>query len=121
MVSHHGIDPNQEPSHAGDDGDFFWFARFEQALVKVLKNGVESCSDNGGHVQDASHVRSSSPNAALPFSCSAVAAHGRHPQQRTNLFAAQRSEFRHKSGEVHGYDGTHASAVDLNLGRLSAI
>ena len=53
FVSEHSVEYSEELAHAGGEGHFFGLASCAETLVEILDDGIESCSDQGSHVQDS--------------------------------------------------------------------
>ena len=101
VVSDHGVEDEEEFSHAGDECDHFALACGDEAFVERADDGVASCSDEGGHVQGVADGDASAAGGSFAAHESGVAVDGRHADELGDLLAVESSEF----GEFGDEDG----------------
>jgi hypothetical protein len=59
VFSEESVEPDEEFSGAGDDGELLGFSAFEESLVKVGDVGVVLTGGDGGHVEGFANASSS--------------------------------------------------------------
>ena len=106
----HGVHDDEELAHAGGEGDLGGFALAAQVRVEGSYDGVASHGRDGSHVERSAHLGAPTPDDALALMLAAVAAEGGHADQRGDLPARERPEFRQQRKE--GGAGERANAGD---------
>ena len=79
----HGIEDDQEFTHAGDQGDFLGLARGHQPLVELPQHRIPPDRHHGGHVESCAHVSPATPNHPFPAPVASVPVQGRYPPRAT--------------------------------------
>ena len=49
-MAKHRIENGKQLVHASNNGDFLFFAGFDQALIEGTNNRIETCCGEGSHV-----------------------------------------------------------------------
>ena len=90
----HGVQDSQQLAHAGYEGDLFWFACSNQAIVEDLDHWVVTRGDQRGHVEHMSHAASTKDGTPTSHDAG-IAIEWRHADERADLAARQPAQLRH--------------------------
>jgi hypothetical protein len=118
VVSHHGIEDDQQFPHAGCQGDLFGFPFGHKTLVEVADHGVVPGSDQGPHVEGGPDGSATAPDHSLSAQCAAVLGQRRNADQRGDLLPVECAQFGKVGQESATDDGTDAgdAAQEVLLG-----
>src|SRR5262249_39758981 len=101
---HHGVEPYQEFSHDGREGKLHGLVGGKEAVVEGFQVRVETDSRHRCHVEHASDVGASAPNASLASALAAVVVEWGDTDERGDLLSVQRSKLGHVTNENPGSD-----------------
>ena len=108
MLLDHGVEDDEELSHAGGEDDLEGFAGFQESCGELLDDGVVSLRGQCGHVEGVSHTGASAGDGACALEFSAVTVVGRESGEGGDLGAVEESEFGKIGDEDGGGDGSDA-------------
>jgi hypothetical protein len=111
----HRIENRDQLSHASDHSDLEEFTVGYEPFVEVSDHGVASGSDQGSHVESATHWGSATANHATAFEGTAVACERGQAHQSRDLFAIESSELGQLSDQGTASDRTDAGRTEENL------
>ena len=89
------VGQDDELSHDGGDGHFFWFTCCDQALVEDLELIIPARRRLGCHIDAVAHDLAAAADMAGTVALPAVASDRCQPGQHASLFAIDRAEFGH--------------------------
>ena len=92
----HGVEHDQQLSHARGEHDLRGFPGRAQALGERANDGIAARRHERAHIEDGADLGAPAPDGARSSPRPAVPIQGGHPHQRGDLFAGQRAEFRQR-------------------------
>lgn len=92
IVLDHGVESDEELSHAGGEDDLGWFACLSEAFGEGMDDGVELGGGKSSHVEHAADGCSSSLNRAFATIGTTVAVEGGESNQGSDLLAVELAE-----------------------------
>src|ERR1700730_10147825 len=85
------VENGEELTETGDDGDFFWSAALNEALIGGFDEGIVPDGDERGHVQDVADAASSAANHAMAAPCARISVEWSDADERGQLAAIERT------------------------------
>lgn len=89
----HGIENDQQLSHAGDQRHLWNFPCCPQPLIGGPDHGIPFCGHQRGHVEHRAHGGTATPDPPPSAETAAVPVQGRDADERRNLFTVQVAKF----------------------------
>ena len=108
VVFEHGVEDDEEFSHAGGDRFFGLFAVGAKSFVEVFDSGIATDGGEGGHVEGVADVKSSAADGAGAGLLAAVVVEGCDTDEGGDLFAIELTEFGQIGKQSHRGDVAHA-------------
>src|SRR5262249_2896258 len=84
-VAQHRIEDDEQPAHAGDEGDLLAFALGEEALIEGGDGGIAANRRERRHVEGVADARAAAGNVPLPTPGAARAREGCHADEGADL------------------------------------
>lgn len=97
----HGVEDDEQFSHAGDDDDFGAFALSFKSVSECSNHRVVPTGSQSGHVQDASYCTATSKDRSGAAELPAVSIERRDSDQRGDLLSVEMPQLR-KLGDQGG-------------------
>lgn len=108
LLFDHGVENDEELSHAGGEDDLEGLASFLESCGEVFDDGVVSLRGECGHVECVSHASASAGDGSGSLKLSAVTIVGCESGEGGDLGAVEESEFGKIGDEDGGGDGSDA-------------
>src|SRR5579863_9021779 len=111
VVFEHGVESDQELSHAGDVDDLEWLAGVFEAFGEGFDDGVRSFCGESRHVEIVPNGFSSAADGALTAKFSAIVIEGSETTQRRDFLSVEFAEFRKFGNEGCGSGGADSGSA----------
>src|ERR1700720_1766241 len=85
------VENGEELTETGDDGDFFWSAALNEALIGGFDEGIVPDGDERGHVQEVAGAASPAANHAMAAPCARISVEWSDADERGQLAAIERT------------------------------
>src|ERR1022692_4515522 len=108
VVANHCVESSEHLTHHRYNHDLRLLSGGLEAIVECLERRIPITGAHGRHVEHAPDLRSTTPDAALPFELAALKGVGRHANERGNLLAVHLPELRQERDQRAGQNLTDA-------------
>lgn len=102
VVFDHGVEDDQQLSHAGGEGDFGFFPLGLEPGIEGFEYGVMASGDEGGHVERRPESGSAAPDASLAAELSTIVIQGSDSHQGGDLLTVELTELGQFGDECGG-------------------
>jgi hypothetical protein len=110
-ISDHGIEGNQQLSHARGQGQLLFLALAEKPLIEGADDVVMTRGDECGHIEGFAHLGTTAPDFPRAPECAAVTTEGGDADEDSHLAAVESAGFREFGEERDGGGGSDARNV----------